>query len=104
MTARPNRATHADAPIPLTCDADERTSAALSVFVAYRADPIMEPRPTPEQVRLVAQYCEEYIWSPTFCFPAEELAELRRRVAYICTLRDLADWLWDCRRIGIEPL
>ena len=98
---RPNRVTHA-APFQGLCQ--RNTEAALSVFVAYRADPIMEPRPSLAQVRLVAQYCEEYIWSPLYTHPVDELADLRRRVAYIRTLRDLADWLWDCRRVGIEPL
>jgi hypothetical protein len=98
---RPNRATHAD---PFAGLCQRNTDTAIAAFTAYRADPIMEPRPTLQQIRLVAQYCEEYIWSPSYCYPTEELADLRRRVAYIATLRDLADWLWDCRRIGIEPL
>jgi hypothetical protein len=99
---RPNRATHAT--LPLAAHTDAPTRCAIAAYLAYTADPVMEPRPTLQQVRLVAQYCEEYIWSPDFAYVSPELAELRRRVEHICTLRELADWLWDCRAIGIEPL
>jgi hypothetical protein len=90
--------------IPLTCDVNGPTRAAIAAYIAFRDDPVMEPAPTPDQVRLVAQYCQHYIQAPMFTCPAYELAQLRDAVMYIRTVQELADWLWDCRRIGIEPL
>jgi hypothetical protein len=53
----------------------------------------------------VAEYCQEYIAAPMFTYPAYELAQLRECVQYIRTVQELADWLWDCRRImKLEPL
>jgi hypothetical protein len=42
--------------------------------------------------------------APIFSLPAEELIQLRARILHIRTLNELVDWLWECRRIGIEPL
>jgi hypothetical protein len=98
----PNRVTHAT--IPLIADAYAPTQAAIAAYIAYRDDPVMEPAPTDAQVRLVAQYCQHYISAPLFTYPADELRRLRWEVEHIRTADDLARWLWDCRRIGIEPL
>jgi hypothetical protein len=49
-------------------------------------------------------YCCDYIYGPLPVYVGEDVLELQRRVLYIRTLDDLARWLWDCRRIGIEPL
>jgi hypothetical protein len=90
-----NRVTHAEAYTP--------TDAAIAAYRAYEVDPIMEPEPTVAQVRLVAEHLQEYINERTF--PAEPITYLRRRVVYIKTLDDLADWLWDCRKFArLEPL
>jgi hypothetical protein len=90
--------------IPLTAHAYGPTRAAIAAYIAYRDDPIFAPAPTDAQVRLIAQYCQHYIAAPLFTCPADELRRLRREVDHIRTVRELADWLWDCRRIGIEPL
>jgi hypothetical protein len=84
--------------------AEAKTQAAIRAYRAYRADPLFVPAPSTAQVRLVAQYCHEYISSPVFTYPAEELRQLREMVLLIVTLGELADWLWEARRIGIEPL
>jgi hypothetical protein len=90
---------------PLAAHAGASTRAAIAAYVAYRNDPVMEPKPTDAQVRLVAQYCQEWIRSPLFTYPADGLAQLRWDVERIRTVADLADWLWDCRRImRLEPL
>jgi hypothetical protein len=78
--------------------------AAIAAFRAWSHDPIFVPLPTVEQVRLLAEYCQDYIRAPVFTYPAQELAVLRAMVVQIRTVRQLADWLWECRRIGIEPL
>jgi hypothetical protein len=78
--------------------------AAIAAYRAWRNDNIFHPCPTPAQVRLVAQYCEDVIRAPVFMYPAQELAVLRAMVVQIRTLNELADWLRECRRIGIEPL
>jgi hypothetical protein len=91
--------------IPLTAHAYAPTRSAIAAYIAYRDDQVMEPAPTPNQVRLVAQYCQEYINAPAFAYyVSPEHFRLRREVEQIRTVRELADWLWDCRRIGIEPL
>jgi hypothetical protein len=79
------------------------TDAAIAAYRAWSADPLFVPPPTVEQVRLVAEYCQDYINERTF--PADTITYLRRRVAYIKTLDDLADWLWDCRKFArLEPV
>jgi hypothetical protein len=112
---RPNRATHSDpyatiagfgsltTGLPLVADAPHAQRAAIAVYVAYRADPVMEPPPNAYEVRLIAMYLDEYIHAPVHLL-STELAELRRDVEYIRTLNDLANWLWDARRIRLEPL
>lgn len=78
--------------------------AAIAAYTAWRDDPIFIPMPAPGQVRLVCQFLQDYINAPIFTYPAEELIQLRARIEHIRTLKELADWLWECRRIGIEPL
>jgi hypothetical protein len=78
------------------------TDAAIAAYRAYGRDPIFNPPPTLAQVRLLGEYCQDFI--NEYTYPVDELKELRRRIATVKTLTDLADWLWDCRRIGIEPL
>lgn len=78
--------------------------AAIAAYKAYCADPIFAPAPTPAEVRLIAEYCEHYISSSLLTYPADELRQLRQAVVQIRTVKQLADWLWDCRRIGIWPL
>jgi hypothetical protein len=90
--------------LPLTAHVYGPAAAAIAAYKAYRADPIFAPEPTAAQVRLVAEYCEHYISSSLFTYPADELAQVRAAIVQIRTLRELADWLWDCRRIGIWPL
>jgi hypothetical protein len=88
-----NRVTHALTP----------THAAIAAYRAWSADPLFVPPPTVAQVRLVAEYCQDYI--AEYTYPVDAIAYLRRRVVYIRTLDDLADWLWDCRHWArLEPL
>jgi hypothetical protein len=89
---------------PLAAHADAPTRAAIAIYRAYRLDPVLERAPTAAEVRLVAMYCCDYIYGPLPVYVGEDVLELQRRVLYIRTLDDLARWLWDCRRIGIEPL
>jgi hypothetical protein len=107
MTHRANRATDADPyaaiALPLVADAPHAQRCAIAVYVKYRAEPVMEPPPNAYEVRLIAMYLYEYIHAPVHLL-SDELADLRRRVEQIRSLRELADWLWDCRRIGLEPL
>jgi len=80
------------------------TLSAIFAYRAYQLDPIMQPPPTLAQVRLIACYLYEYIHAPVFTYPADELKRLRASAEHIVTVRHLADWLWDCRKIGLEPL
>jgi hypothetical protein len=90
--------------LPSTAQAYGATRAAIEAYRAWRDDRIFMPVPAPGQVRLVAQYCQDYINAPIFTYPAEELIQLRARIEHIRTLTELAGWLGECRRIGIEPL
>src|SRR4030095_1949093 len=90
--------------LPRTALVYDSTRAAIEAFRAWRDDPIFMPMPTPGQVRLVAQYCQAFIMAPILTCPAEELIQLRARIEQIRTLKELADWLGECRQIGIEPL
>jgi hypothetical protein len=105
MTPRANRVTHSDlyASPPLIAEAPPAQRLAIAVYRHHRDDPILCRQPNGYEVRLIALYLYDYIHAPIY-LPSAELAELRRRVEYIRTLLDLANWLWDCRRIGIEPL
>jgi hypothetical protein len=79
------------------------TGRAIAAYRAWTADPIFVPPPTVAQVRLLAEYCQDYIHQ--FTYPVDEVNELRRRVVHIRTATDLADWLWDCRQMArLEPL
>jgi hypothetical protein len=90
---------------PLAAHADAPTRLAIAIYRAYRLDPVLERAPTAAEVRLVALYCQEWIRSPLFTYPADGLAQLRWDVERIRTVQDLADWLWDCRRImRLEPI
>jgi hypothetical protein len=90
--------------LPLTTHAHAPTQAAIAAYRAFVADSLFVPPPSADEVRLVALYCQEYIGSPMFTYPADELRQLRRTIVHVRTVQELADWLWDCRRIGIEPL
>lgn len=94
--------------LPLTAHVYEPTRSAIAAYIAHRDDPIFVREPDAAQVRLVAEYCQHYINAREpfghFTYPADELADLRIRVTRIRTVGELAGWLWDCRRIGIEPL
>src|SRR3954467_7623402 len=89
---------------PLTAHVTGPPRAAIAAYQAYCADPIFQPAPTLDEVRLVAQYCQEFVNAPLFTNPADELRQLRAAVVQIRTVKELADWLWDCRAIGIEPI
>jgi len=104
---RPNRATDADPyaaiALPLVADAPYAQRCAIAVYVAYREDPIMCRPPNAYEIRLIAMYLYEYINAPVH-LPSERLADLRRDVEYIRTLNDLANWLWEARKVPLEPL
>jgi hypothetical protein len=89
--------------LPTTAHVYGPTRAAIAAYRAWRNDPIFVPPPTLDQVRLLAEYCQDFIGEYTY--PLDELKELRQRVLLIKTLTELADWLWDCRRLArLEPL
>lgn len=104
---RPNRATDADPyatiALPLVADAPYAQRCAIGVYVDYRKDPIMEPPPNAYEIRLIAMFLYEYINAPVH-LPSQRLADLRRDVEYIRTLTELADWLWEARKIPLVPL
>ena len=79
------------------------TDAAIAAYRAWSADRMFVPPPTLDQVRLVAEYCQEYIHQ--YSYPLVEMRELRRRVVLIRTATALANWLADCRYwTRLEPL
>ena len=78
------------------------THAAIAAYLAWSADRMFMPPPTVAQVRLIAEYCQEYI--NQYTYPQDAITYLRRRVVQIRTLDDLEDWLWDCRKFAGSPL
>jgi hypothetical protein len=91
--------------LPSTRQAQTRTAAAIAIYRAYRLDPFFMRPPSTDEVRLIAEFCQEWINSSAFTCLDEERAWLRHEVKYIRTIDDLARWLWDCRRImRLEPL
>src|SRR5947209_8134403 len=66
----------------------------------------------PEQVELVRDYCEYYINAPCWDFgtPEEapdfykEFTDLRERIKTLRTAKEIAAWIWDALKVGIDPL
>jgi hypothetical protein len=105
MTPRdPDLYTRYGLPSTVQEPAGSPTRAAIEAFRAWRDDPIFIPMPTPGQVRLLAEYCQDYISAQAFVFPKEIIADLRAQVVYIKTLDELMNWLEGCRKIGLWPL
>jgi len=81
-----------------------RTRAAILVYVRYSQDPLFEREPTPSELRLIVEYCFDYIHAPELVFPRELIAHLREQVVHIKLPHELTNWLEGCRTIGIYPL
>lgn len=60
----------------------------------------------PEEISLVAEYCQHYINAP--CWDAtggfqDELAELRQSANSLSTPNDINQWIDGCLEIAIDP-
>jgi hypothetical protein len=61
---------------------------------------------TPEEITLLAQYCQHYInapcWDATGGFP-DQLVALRRSATLLSSADDISDWINRCFEIAIDP-
>jgi hypothetical protein len=80
------------------------TQAAILTYRRYIAEPIMQPAPSLDELRLVLEYCAYFVRAPAWTWPKDELALLRASIEHVKTAQELSDWLRRCKRIGIEPL
>lgn len=76
----------------------------LLIFRLYMRDPILERPPTPDEMRLLCEYCAYFINAPCLNLPREPLAVLRSEIEHVKTPYELAEWLRGCRAIGLSPL
>jgi len=90
--------------LPTTYYRQEATRAAIAVYLRYMADPIMEPEPTPAELRMIVEYCAYFIHAPAWTHPPRELKMLRASIEHVTSAHELATWLWGCGQIGIDPL
>ena len=81
-----------------------QTRAAILSYVRYMADPILEPAPTLDEMRLIVAYCSYFINAPCWVYPERELGMLRTSIEHVKLPHELANWLWGCAQIGVEPL
>jgi hypothetical protein len=61
---------------------------------------------SPDEISLVAEYCQHYInapyWDTTGGFP-DELAALRESAATLSTVDQVGQWINGCLEIAIDP-
>ncbi|OYD90591.1 hypothetical protein CDG76_30675 [Nostoc sp. 'Peltigera membranacea cyanobiont' 210A] len=61
---------------------------------------------SPEEISLIAEYCQHYInapcWDATGGFPAE-LASLRQSANSISSVSGINQWIDGCLQIAIDP-
>jgi hypothetical protein len=80
------------------------TRPAIRAYVRHMADPILEPEPTRSELRLVCEYCAYFINAPGWIWPRYDLEMLRSAIERITCALELANWLYACSSIGIDPL
>jgi len=80
------------------------TQDAILTYRSYMAEPVMQPAPSADELRLVVEYCAYFIHAPCWHWPRVDLDLLRASIEHVKTVHELGDWLRRCRRIGIEPL
>ncbi len=61
---------------------------------------------SPDEISLVAEYCQHYInapcWDAVGGFP-DELAALRQSAALLSTVDQIGQWINGCLEIAIDP-
>jgi hypothetical protein len=77
------------------------TRHAVVVYACYMRDPMYEPEPTPDEMRLIVEYCDYWIHAPLLVQPRDELHLLRLAILRVQTAEQLAGWLWGCASIGL---
>lgn len=79
-----------------------RLPEAVKAFFGYRA--------SEEQLKLVIAYCQYYIKAPCWASNAFEdeaksaLAQLRESAEALKDADGILDWIYECLKIGIDPL
>lgn len=79
---------------------------AIKTYVFYAANPKKNPPPTPEQIRLIAEYFRYFIYAPCWVTEGceEQIANLRRDTLRISSISDISTWINACLELGIDPL
>ncbi|QMS87317.1 hypothetical protein HUN01_06865 [Nostoc edaphicum CCNP1411] len=61
---------------------------------------------SPEEISLIAEYCQHYInapcWDAAGGFP-DELAALRQSANSLSSVSDISQWINGCLEIAIDP-
>lgn len=91
-------------PLHYSAHLGDPTWRAVLAYKRYIADPILEREPPADELRLVVEYCAYFLNAPCWLMPVEELALLRASIVHVKTAHELANWLWGCVQIGIDPL
>ncbi len=80
-------------------EASGELRSAVFKFFSYR-------KLSPDEISLVAEYCQHYInapyWDASGGFP-DELAALRQSTNSLSTVDDISQWINACLEIAIDP-
>jgi hypothetical protein len=93
--------TSAGTPVTVWSYNGGRTRHAVVVYACYIRDPRFEREPTPDEIRLIVDYCDYWINAPLLVQPRDELHLLRLAIVRVTTAEQLAGWLWGCSSIGL---
>jgi hypothetical protein len=90
-------------PLGLPLNWKDETSGELprAVFKFFSSQQL-----SPEEISLVAEYCQHYInapcWDGNEGFP-DELAALRQSANSLSSVREISQWINACLQIAIDP-
>lgn len=79
---------------------------AMWAFLKHTSHPGIEPAPTKEQINLLREYFQYYIFAPCWQTSNQEteFAQLRTDVQFLHSAYAIEKWIERCLEIGLDPI